>query len=142
MTGIPCQVFDWTVDKEKFQKEVTFDDYDEKALTITIPAPVHTTIINVVLESKDHIILKISCTVEPVKMMPWAYYVKKSMDTLIEYGRDDYGLTKTPLIMAILDTATLRSPSQPTPMDAEVRLEGRIHRRGEQGSNLWYDHKP
>jgi len=129
----------WTVNKEKFQKEVTFDDYDEKALTITISAPVHTTIINVVLESTDHIILKSSCTVEPVKMMPWAYYVKKSMDTLIEYGRDDYGLTKTPLIMAILDTATLRSPSQPTPMDAEVRLEGRIHRRGEQGSNLWYD---
>ena len=41
--------------------------------------------------------------------------------------------------MALLDTATLRSPSEPAQVDADVRLEGRIHRRGEQGSNLWYD---
>jgi uncharacterized protein YyaL (SSP411 family) len=41
--------------------------------------------------------------------------------------------------MAVLDTTTLRSPKLPERLDANVRLEGRIHRRGEQGSNLWYD---
>jgi len=71
--------------------------------------------------------------------MLWYYYVKRSIDTLIEHGRDDYGLTKTPLIMTLLDTAALRSLSEPAQMDADIRLEGRIHRRGEQGSNLWYN---
>ena len=129
----------WTVDDQRYQRKVTLDDYCGEALTIKVPEPVHATVINVVLEAGSDIILKNSAAVEPAEVMPWRYYVKRSIDTLIEHGRDDYGLTKTPLIMALLDTATLRSPSEPAQMDADVRLEGRIHRRGEQGSNLWYD---
>jgi len=129
----------WTIDGQRHQQQVTLDDYCGEALTIKVPEPVHATAINVVLEAGNDIILKNSATIEPAEVMPWHYYVKRSIDTLIEHGRDDYGLTKTPLIMALLDTVTLRSPSEPAQMDADVRLEGRIHRRGEQGSNLWYD---
>ena len=129
----------WTVDDQRYQRKVTLEDYCDEALTIKVPEPAHATAINVVLEAGDDIILKNSATVEPAEVMPWRYYVKRSIDTLIEHGRDDYGLTKTPLIMALLDTATLRSPSEPAQVDADVRLEGPIHRRGEQGSNLWYD---
>jgi hypothetical protein len=41
--------------------------------------------------------------------------------------------------MAVLDADLLVSPEKPLPLDAFVRLEDRLHRRGERGSNLWYD---
>ena len=71
--------------------------------------------------------------------VPWREYVQRCLDTLLEHGRDDYGAVKSPLFMAVLDADTRRSPRDPYPLDALVRLEGRMHRRGERGSNLWYD---
>ena len=65
--------------------------------------------------------------------------VRQCLDTLIAHGRDTYGPEHTPLFMAVLDADTLCSPAKPMPADALVRLEGRMHRRGERGSNLWYD---
>ena len=129
----------WVVDGQRHKREVTIEDYHDDALAIEVPEPVDATMIDVVLEVDGDIILENRAVLQLAGIMPWRYYVKRSIDTLIEHGRDDYGLTKTPLIMAVLDAVTLRSPSKPAEMDADVRLEGRIHRRGEQGSNLWYD---
>lgn len=69
----------------------------------------------------------------------WGEYVTRSLDTLIEHGTDRYGEKHTPLIMAVLDVHTLESPEHPKELGSLVRLEGRIHRRAERGSNLWYD---
>ena len=130
---------DWTVNGRTHQRKVTIDDYDSNALIIEVPEPSQRVAIEVALRTPDGIELQNSSPIEPAELKPWRHYVKRSIDTLIEHGRDDYGPTKTPLIMAVLDTATLRSPKKPERLDASVRLEGRIHRRGEQGSNLWYD---
>lgn len=70
---------------------------------------------------------------------PWGEYVTATLDTLIEQGTDRYGEKHTPLIMAVLDVHSLESPVKPEQLGSQVRLEGRIHRRGERGSNLWYD---
>lgn len=70
---------------------------------------------------------------------PWGEYVARCLDTLVEHGTDKYGPEKTPLMMAVLDVHSLESPENPDPLGSMVRLEGRIHRRGERGSNLWYD---
>ena len=72
-------------------------------------------------------------------MPKWGNYVTQCLDTLIEHGTDVYGPKKTPLIMAVLDVHTLQSPERPKVLDSLLRLEGRIHRRGERGSNLWND---
>lgn len=69
----------------------------------------------------------------------WGEYVVQCLDTLIEHGRDTYGELETPLWMAVLDVRTLESPEHPELHDSLVRLEDRLHRRGERGSNLWYD---
>ena len=71
----------------------------------------------------------------------WREYVVRCLDTLIEHGRDTYGEVHSPLLMAVIDVRTLRSPAEPELFDSMVRLEGRLHRRAEQGSNLWYDQK-
>ena len=41
--------------------------------------------------------------------------------------------------MAVLDVRDLSSPEHPEVLDSLVRLEERIHRRAERGSNPWYD---
>ncbi len=69
----------------------------------------------------------------------WRRYVRQCLDTLIEHGTDRYGPQKTPLLMAVLDVNTLESPEKPLLLDTLVRLEERLHRRGERGSNLWHD---
>ena len=69
----------------------------------------------------------------------WRRYVRQCLDTLIEHGTDRYGPRKTPLMMAVLDVNTLQSPEKPLLLDSLVRLEERLHRRGERGSNLWHD---
>ncbi len=69
----------------------------------------------------------------------WRSYVAQCLDTLIEHGTDRYGPKKTPMLMAILDVESRRSPEKPELLDSLVRLEDRLHRRGERGSNLWYD---
>ncbi len=71
--------------------------------------------------------------------LEWRKYVKQCLDTLIEQGTDRYGPQKTPLLMAVLDVNSLESPEKPLLLDSLVRLEGRLHRRAERGSNLWYD---
>lgn len=70
---------------------------------------------------------------------PWGQYVTKTLDTLIARGTDVYGPQETPMIMSVLDVNTLRSPENPGVYDRLIRLEGRIHRRGERGANLWND---
>ncbi len=129
----------WTVNGRTHNRDVTTADYDRQALIITLPEPATPVKVDVALSLGDGIQLKNTATVEPAALKPWRHYVKESIETLIEHGRDDYGPKKTPLIMAVLDTTTLRSPSEPERLDAIVRLEGRIHRRAERGSNLWYD---
>ncbi len=69
----------------------------------------------------------------------WSAYVQRSLDTLIERGTDRYGDVHSPLLMAVIDLETLDSPERPERYDSLIRLEGRIHRRGERGSNLWAD---
>jgi hypothetical protein len=43
------------------------------------------------------------------------------------------------MVMAVIDVKTLWSPERPRLEDSLVRLEERLHRRGERGANLWYD---
>jgi hypothetical protein len=129
----------WTVKGESHQRAVTEEDYDRQVLLIELPEPAAVVKVDVTLSAGDGIELKNTAKVAPAALKPWRHYVQQSIETLIEYGRDDYGPQKTPLIMAVLDTTTLRSPREPDRLDAIVRLEGRIHRRAERGSNLWYD---
>ena len=70
---------------------------------------------------------------------PWSRYVVSCLDTLIERGTDRYGEVHSPMLMAVLDVRSLESPQNPPDLDSLIRLEGRIHRRGEGGSNLWHD---
>jgi len=69
----------------------------------------------------------------------WSPYVEACLQTLIERGTDRYGEIHSPMIMAVLDVRSLDAPEHPEVLDSLIRLEGRIHRRGERGSNLWYD---
>lgn len=77
----------------------------------------------------------------PPQPRSWRSYVLGCLDTLIAHGTDVYGRERTPLLMAVLDTRTLTSPEKPELFDSMVRLEERLHRRGERGSNLWNDQK-
>lgn len=69
----------------------------------------------------------------------WTRYVENTLTTLLERGTDRYGEVHSPQLMAILDLDTLTSPAEPQVYDSLIRLEGRIHRRAERGSNLWSD---
>ncbi|MAG57762.1 MAG: hypothetical protein CMJ83_15860 [Planctomycetes bacterium] len=70
----------------------------------------------------------------------WRSYVERCLSTLIAHGRDHYGPVKSPLLMAVIDSRTLTSPEEPELFASLIRLEeGRLHRRGERGSNPWYD---
>ncbi len=71
--------------------------------------------------------------------VPWRDYVANTLDTLIERGTDVYGKRKTPLLMSVIDVRTMDSPEKPELADSLIRYEGRLHRRGERGSNLWND---
>ncbi len=68
-------------------------------------------------------------------------YVIECLDTLIEHGTDVYGPVKSPIMMAMIDVRTRTAPANAPRLDALSRLEGRLHRRGTGGSNLWYDQK-
>ncbi len=70
---------------------------------------------------------------------PWRDYVTACLGTLIERGTDVYGPKKTPLMMSVIDVRTMDSPEKPERADSMIRFEGRLHRRGERGSNLWND---
>jgi len=69
----------------------------------------------------------------------WGHYVTNCLDTLIDHGRDVYGSVQSPLFMSVIDTKTLIAPEKPDAYDSLLRLEGRITRRGERGSNVWHD---
>lgn len=71
--------------------------------------------------------------------LEWGDYVRHCVDTLIDHGRDVYGPVQSPLFMSVIDTKTLISPEKPDVYDSLLRLEGRITRRGERGSNVWHD---
>lgn len=129
----------WTENGQSHTRDVQLDDYRSGAVVFEVPEPKQKNSLTVTLTTPDGIVLKRTVAMEPSTLKPWRHYVQKSIDTLIEHGRDDYGPKRTPLVMAVIDTATLRSPQMPERLDAIVRLEGRIHRRGERGSNLWYD---
>lgn len=65
--------------------------------------------------------------------------VRTHADRMLEHGRDRYGEVHSPLFVAVLDARTRQCPEEPEPFEALIRLEGRLHRRGERGSNVWYD---
>ena len=69
----------------------------------------------------------------------WTPYVARCLDTLLEHGTDRYGPESSPVLMSVLDVRTLESPEHPELAGSLVRLEDRLHRRGERGSNLWND---
>lgn len=129
----------WKQDGKTRTRRVGLGDYQQGALLLRIPEPTVDLAVEVTFTFAGGPALRGIGTIAPATMRPWRHYVERSIETLITHGRDDYGPLQTPLIMAVLDTATLRSPSRPARLDAIVRLEGRIHRRGERGSNLWYD---
>jgi len=76
---------------------------------------------------------------EEGRRIRWSQYVSHSLDTLIARGTDHYGEVHSPMLMSVLDVHTLESPPEPEEYGSLVRLEGRLHRRGERGSNLWND---
>jgi len=65
--------------------------------------------------------------------------VTRCIEALIDHGTDVYGPERSPLLMAVIDVGARRSPEKPDLCDSLVRLEERLHRRAERGSNLWYD---
>ena len=75
----------------------------------------------------------------PARAGEWRSYVVECLDTLIERGADVYGPVHSPMLMSVIDVRTLTAPRDPDDYDRLIRLEGRIHRRGEGGSDLWND---
>lgn len=82
-----------------------------------------------------------ACSTADTDSHKWRGYVERCLGTLVEHGTDRYGPVQSPLIMAVIDVRTLESPEKPELLDSLVRLENRLHRRGERGSNFWYDQK-
>lgn len=124
---------------EQIKRSVTTADYEQQGLEVELPSFTIPTDVEVSLRVGDRKDLQASLNVQPPEQLPWRTYVQKTLDTLIKHGRDDYGDIPSPLFMAVLDAHTLRSPSEPMKLGALVRLEDRLHRRGERGANPWYD---
>lgn len=120
-------------------KQVTPQDYLQQGLTFSLPEPSQPQTVQVAFETDWGKTLQATIDVAPQRLRPWRDYVNNCLNTLINHGRDRYGPTNTPLVMTILDADTLQSPANPMLLDALVRLEDRLHRRGERGTNLWYD---
>lgn len=76
---------------------------------------------------------------EPEHLRRPAEVVRAHADVMLAHGRDRYGEVSSPLFVAVLDARTRTCPAEPEPLAALVRLEGRLHRRGERGANVWYD---
>jgi hypothetical protein len=72
---------------------------------------------------------------EPI---PYASYVEKSMDILMEHGTDKYGDVHAPLLVSILDVDTRTCPEIPEKLDEYFRVTRR-DRRSPAGSNLLTD---
>ena len=129
----------WSISGITNEKSINVSDYIGKRLFLEIAEPFETQTLKVQFSVDDQLTLNAKTEVAPEQLHPYRYYVTRCVDTLLKHGRDHYGPEHSPLMMAVLDTTTLRSPEEPEKLDALVRLEGRLHRRGERGSNLWYD---
>lgn len=130
-----------TVGGESQRRKVAADDYVQNALRVEVAEPTGDVEAKVEFTTTSGETLRGSTTFGSPAKLTWREYVRNCLDQLIEHDRDVYGKVHTPLFMAVLDADTLRSPSKPMPLDYKVRLEERLHRRGERGSNLWYDQR-
>lgn len=119
--------------------EVTEADYSQKSLSFVLPQSAAGEQIEVRFKTAAGETLHGTVSVGPPLPKSRRVYVERCLSTLIAHGRDVYGPEKSPLFMAILDADTQRSPHDPMELGSLVRLEDRIHRRAERGSNLWYD---
>ncbi|UUO04371.1 hypothetical protein M4951_13305 [Blastopirellula sp. J2-11] len=121
-------------------KKITLQDYQQQSVTVYLPEPSGQPVAYVA-EFAPQFGKPISAEFElaPYKKRPNREYVQSCLDVLLEHGRDTYGSISSPLFMAVLDADTRQSPKKPLMLGSLVRLEDRIHRRGERGSNVWYD---
>jgi hypothetical protein len=119
--------------------EVKEEDYSQGSLTFLLPDTAKRAVIDIRFETPSGETLHHSLVPSSRTPKSRRDYVEKCLSTLIAHGRDEYGPEKSPLFMAILDAETQRSPRDPMELGSLVRLEDRIHRRAERGSNLWYD---
>jgi len=130
---------------EQWTREVEKRDYQLQELLVQIPEPQQPTSVHIEFQTdvgktlQAETQLKPQPQPQPQSQYSYSDYVRSCLDTLIEKGRDHYGTVSSPLFMAVLDADLLISPQNPLTLDSLVRLEGRIHRRAERGSNLWYD---
>ena len=77
---------------------------------------------------------------EDVQQKRYARYVIESLETLITYGTDRYGNTRTDdILVANLDVLTRRQPASLDQTDVSWRVGGRNGRRSPEGTNLWQD---
>ncbi|MGI9427122.1 MAG: hypothetical protein ACR2NM_00575 [Bythopirellula sp.] len=129
-----------TYENELSSRDVAKSDFIDGAYVFEIPEPRARLPVSVAYRT-DQKELQAEFVLEPAQHWSWRDYVRSCLDTLIEHGRDEYGEIHSPLFMAVLDADTLRSPRHPMQLDALVRLEGRLHRRSERGTNLWYDQR-
>jgi hypothetical protein len=130
-----------TVGRKQQRQQVAASDYVLNAIRVVVAEPDSDVEAKVELKTSSGKTLRGSTSLGPPQKLTWREYVRRCLDQLIEHGRDVYGEAHTPLFMAVLDADTLRSPAKPMPLDYKVRLEERLHRRGERGSNLWYDQR-
>lgn len=126
------------VDGAEQVRDVTDEDYEQGELTVAIPEPTSQCPVKVNLESEGTN-WSAELPLAPTARRSHRDYVQQCLDSILKHGRDQYGPIKTPLFMAVLDADLLASPQHPLVFDSMVRLEDRLHRRGERGTNPWYD---
>ena len=121
------------------KRSIALDDYVQGAIVMIVPEPTVASDAKITFKAEG-IERATKLTISPAQRHSHRDYVRQCLDTLLDHGRDAYGPLQSPLFMTIVDADLLASPNQPMLLDAVVRLEeGRLHRRGERGSNLWYD---
>jgi hypothetical protein len=128
-----------TWDGGELTRAVTLADYRQQGIEVELPQFDAAKSVQVTFDVGKDKQLKAGVQVEPAGLLPWRSYVQNCLSTLVEHGRDEYGDVHSPLFMAVLDADTLRSPGKPMLLGSLVRLEDRLHRRGERGANPWYD---
>lgn len=139
-TPVEGELFVKVADKEH-RRRVAAADYVQETLLVQVAEPTSRVKASVEFTTSSGMTLRGTTELSPSVKLTWREYVRNCLDQLIEHDRDVYGKVHSPLFMAILDADTLRSPAKPMPLDYTVRLEERLHRRGERGSNLWYDQR-
>ncbi len=125
--------------EEPLKLEISRGDYRQQAYVVEIPEPTEPLTLEASLDYGAERPIAAEVEIAPYERQPVRHYVQACLDALLDHGRDAYGSISSPLVMAVLDADLLVSPAHPQQFDALVRLEERIHRRAERGSNLWYD---